>query len=144
MGITITDLIALAKAGYTPGQVKELITLSEREPETTHEEQPGATAPIQEATTASPEPLGASEKSAQPQETEETGINYKELYERSQEDLKKAQPQETEETGINYKELYERSQEDLKKAQEANRKTDASVNQQSDPERDLLNIFASY
>lgn len=118
MGITITDLIALAKAGYTPGQVKELITLSEREPETTHEEQPGATAPIQEATTASPEPLGASEKSAQPQETKEIEINYKEL--------------------------YERSQEDLKKAQEANRKTDASVNQQSDPERDLLNIFASY
>lgn len=118
MGVSITDLIALAKAGYTPGQVKELIALSEKEPETKHEEQPGATAPIIEETTASPEPLGATEKEVQTQEPEKVEINYKEL--------------------------YEKSQEDLKKAQEANRKTDVSTNQQADPTKHLLDIFASY
>lgn len=118
MGVSISDLIALAKAGYTPGQVKELIALSEKEPETKHEEQPGATAPHIEDKAASPEPLGATEKEVQPQEPEKVEINYKEL--------------------------YEKSQEDLKKAQEANRKTDASINQQADPTKHLLDIFASY
>ena len=34
MGVSLQDLITLAKAGYTPGQVKELITLSEKVTET--------------------------------------------------------------------------------------------------------------
>ena len=118
MGVSLTDLIALAKAGYTPGQVKELISLSEKEQQTTPEEQQGAAAATSEPTTASPEPEKAPENAATP-----------------------AEPKKEE---INYKELYEKSQEDLKKAQEANRKTDASSNQSADPVKDLLNIFAEY
>ena len=118
MGVSISDLIALAKAGYTPAQVKEIITLSEKEPDPKHEEQPGATAGNVDPTTESPEPLGATVKEAPDQEPKKEEINYKELYEKSQEDLKKAQAQ--------------------------NRGADASANNPSDPMGDLIGIFSSY
>lgn len=118
MGVSITDLITLAKAGYTPAQVKELITLSEKAAEPQHEEQPGATAGPSDPATESPEPLGAPEK-----------------------EVKAPEPEKKE---IDYKELYEKSQADLKLAQEANRKTDVSGNASADPEKDLKTIFSSY
>ena len=91
MGVSLTDLITLAKAGYTPGQVKELIALSEQEKPTIPEEQQGAAAATSEPTTVSPEPIKATENAAQPEEPKKEEIDYKQLYERSQEDLKKAQ-----------------------------------------------------
>ena len=117
MGISITDIVALAKAGYTPGQVKELITLSETSQQTQPEEQQGAAAAPIEPTTASPEPVKAPENVAA------------------------AEPVKEE---INYKELYEKSQEDLKKAQEVNRKTDASPIDPVSPEKELKDLFASF
>lgn len=91
MGVSLTDLITLAKAGYTPGQVKELIALSEKSEPVNPEEQQLATAANVEPTTASAEHVEATEKEAEPEKTEEKEIDYKELYEKSQEDLKKAQ-----------------------------------------------------
>ena len=119
MGVSIGDLITLAKAGYTPAQVKELITLSEKVDQPKPEEPQGAAPATDEPKSASPEPvIGAPEKEAQT-----------------------AAPEKEE---INYKELYEKSQEDLKKAQAVNRGADASANNPKDPEKDLLDIFSTY
>ena len=117
MGVSITDLITLAKAGYTPAQVKELITLSEKAETAKPEEQPGATAGTSDPATESPEPIKATENEEKP------------------EDAKKEE--------IDYKELFEKAQEDLKKAQEANRNVDASKGEK-DPTENLKTIFASY
>lgn len=91
MGLSLSDLVSLAKAGYTPANVKELIALSEKSEPVKPEEQQSAAAANVEPTTASAEPTEATEKEAQPEKTEEKEIDYKELYEKSQEDLKKAQ-----------------------------------------------------
>lgn len=91
MGINLADIITLAKAGYTPAQVKELITLSEKEPDAKPEEQQAATAPTSEAATESAEPEKATENAEQHSEPEQKEIDYKALYEKTQEDLKKAQ-----------------------------------------------------
>lgn len=117
MGVSIGDLITLAKAGYTPAQVKELITLSEKAEQTIPEEQQAATAPTIEATTVSAEPVKATENVEKPAEPEKEEINYKELYEKSQEDLKKAQAQ--------------------------NRGADASQNE-PDPVTDLKSVISSF
>ena len=117
MGVSIGDLITLAKAGYTPAQVKELITLSEKDEQTIPEEQQTATAPTVEATTVSAEPVKATENVEKPAEPEKEEINYKELYEKSQEDLKKAQAQ--------------------------NRGVDASQNE-PDPVTDLKSVISSF
>lgn len=91
MGLNLSDLVSLAKAGYTPANVKELIALSEKSEPVKLEEQQLAAAANVEPTTASAEPKEATEKKAQPEETKKKEIDYKELYEKSQEDLKKAQ-----------------------------------------------------
>lgn len=91
MGLSLSDLVSLAKAGYTPANVKELIALSEKSEPVKPEEQQSAAAANVEPTTASAEPTEATEKAAEPEKTEEKEIDYKELYEKSQEDLKKAQ-----------------------------------------------------
>ena len=91
MGLSLSDLVSLAKAGYTPANVKELIALSEKSEPVKPEEQQSAAAANVEPTTASAEPTEATEKEAEPEKTEEKEIDYKELYEKSQKDLKKAQ-----------------------------------------------------
>lgn len=116
MGLSITDIVALARAGYKPADVKELITLSEKVTEPIPEEQQAATAPTSEETTESAEPEKAPENAEKDPEPEKM---------------------------VNYKELYEKSQNDLKAAQEANRKQDASGNAK-DPSEDLKSIIASY
>ena len=68
MGVSIGDLITLAKAGYTPGQVKELITLSEKAEPAKPEEPQGAAPAIDEPTSVSPEPVKVTEKAAQPED----------------------------------------------------------------------------
>lgn len=57
--MNLVDIIALAKAGYKPADIKELIALAPPEP--------------------TPEPKAA--------EQTETGIDYKAMYEASQEEL---------------------------------------------------------
>lgn len=116
MGLNISDIVALAKAGYKPAEVKELIALSEKEMQPKPEEQPGATAAPLKPTTESPEPVKASENEA-----------------------KAAEPEKEE---IDYKELYEKSQQDLKKAQEANRSADNSGKASEDPMKDLLETLS--
>ena len=116
MGLSISDIVALAKAGYRPADVKELITLSEKVSDPKPEEQPAATAPTSEETTESAEPEKAPENVEKDPEPEKV---------------------------VDYKELYEKSQKDLKAAQEANRKQDAS-GEASDPSEDLKSIIASY
>ena len=91
MGLNISDIVALAKAGYKPAEVKELIALSEKESQPKPEEQPGATAAPIEPTTESPEPEKAPENAEKAEEPKKEEIDYKELYEKSQQDLKKAQ-----------------------------------------------------
>lgn len=117
MGVSISDLIALAKAGYTPANVKEILTLSEKAEQPKPEEQQTATAPTVEATTASAEPIKATENEAPAVEPKKEEIDYKELYEKSQEDLKKAQAQ--------------------------NRGADASQNG-TDPVTDLKSVISSF
>lgn len=103
----ITDIIALAKAGYSVADVKELMTLP-------NEPQPKPT----EGTIETPIE-NASKEDTQPVETpidntgkaEESVIDYKKLYEETQEQLKTAQATnlqmniKTEEQGDN--ELYD-------------------------------------
>ena len=94
MGISISDMIALAKAGYTPSQVKELMTMEisqdvKTEPEAKAEEPQAAAAPIDEAKTASAEPKQATEN-AGPEKSEDP-VDYKALYEQTKADLDKAQ-----------------------------------------------------
>lgn len=117
MGINLSDIITLAKAGYTPAQVKELITLSEKEPDAKPEEQQAATAPTSEAATESAEPEKATENAEQHSDPEQKEIDYKAL--------------------------YEKSQEDLKQAQAVNRSTDLSDKTSADPYKDLQDYVRS-
>lgn len=119
MGLSLSDLVSLAKAGYTPANVKELIALSEKSEPVKPEEQQSAAAANVKPKTASAEPTEATEKEAKPEKTEEKEIDYKELYE-----------------------LYEKSQEDLKKAQAVNRSADNSGKQTEYSFNDLLQTIS--
>ena len=92
MGVSLSDLIALAKAGYTPANVKELITLSETADAVKTEEPQGATAATYEPKTASPEPeTKPAPENASEQATQEEAVDYKALYEQTAKELKEAQ-----------------------------------------------------
>lgn len=114
--ISFNDIVSLAKAGYKPADVKELISLSEMAEQSKQEEPQGAAPATDEPKSVSPEPIEA------PENTEP------------------AKPEEA----VDYKKLYEHSQEDLKKAQAANIKKDNSPAQSTDPKKDLLDLVASY
>ena len=115
--LSIGDIVDLARAGYKPSDVKDLITLSEKAEQSKQEEPQGAAPAIDEPKSASPEPKAAPEN-AEPVKPEEA---------------------------VDYKKLYEQSQEDLKKAQAANIKKDSSpADQGKDPNKDLLDLVASY
>ena len=115
MGLSIMDYLALAKAGYKRADIDQIIALS-KEDEAKPEEQPAASVSHEETKTDGAEPTEAPEK----------------------EDLPKDPPEEE----IDYKSLYEKSQEDLKTAQALNRGKDSSENK-PDP-NDLKDVFASY
>ena len=118
MGVSLSDLIALAKAGYTPANVKELISLSETvEPQKTEEPKEDAPAPT-------------TPKSADPK-PEETKAPEKE-------------PEDKPEETVDYKALYEKSQADLKAAQEANRSSSQPEDKSADLEKHLAETFASF
>lgn len=118
MGVSLKDLIELAKAGYTPANVKELISLSETaETQKTEEPKEDAAAPI-EPKTADPKP-------------EENKAPEKE-------------PEDKPEEAVDYKALYEKSQADLKAAQEANRSSSQPEDTSADMEKHLAETFASF
>lgn len=78
--MNLTDIIALAKQGYKPSDIKELIALGENVPEATAPtENPAEEAPHDEVQN---EPV---------QQEEQPEIDYKKLYEESQASLKIAQ-----------------------------------------------------
>lgn len=112
---SIKDLADLARAGYTPAAVKEILTLSEKATPEQAEEQPAAVAETNPATTDA-EPIGQTENATTPEEPE---------------------------AEVDYKTLYEQTQKDLKAAQEANTRVDASGNE-GDPLESVKAIFASY
>lgn len=121
MGVNLGDLITLAKAGYTPGQVKELLTLGASQdvmavPEPKAEEPQAAAAANDEPKTASAEPIVATENA----------------------------PQEKPEDPVDYKSLYEQTKADLDKAQKANINQNASAVQTEDVEKHLRETISSF
>lgn len=84
--MTFTDIMALAKMGYKPSDIKELLALN---PDNKVDIPAVENTPTEEA------PEVPAEETVQPEEqkVEETSQepNYKELYEKTQEDLKKLQ-----------------------------------------------------
>ena len=77
MGIKFSDIIALAKSGYTVSDVKELMQLSD------------ATTPSNDETEA---PQDNQEPAAEdPEEPEQEEVDYKALYEQEQEKVKRLQ-----------------------------------------------------
>jgi len=84
--LTIGDIVALAKAGYKPADVKELMQMTEetKEEKTLTQDPPSNVVPEAAAETA---PSAA----AEPETKEEDPIDYKALYESAKIDLDKAQ-----------------------------------------------------
>lgn len=118
MGITLNDIVALAKQGYKPGDIKELISLSEKADAEKPEEQ-------QKAAGAIDEPKPADSEAKEPTEN-----------------VKTANAEQKDD--VDYKKLYEQSQSDLKKAQEANIKKDNAPAQEPDPMINLKDLVSSY
>lgn len=122
MGISISDMIALAKAGYTPSQVKELMTMeipqdAKPTPDKQAEEPQGAAGANDKPEPASLEPNQAPEN-AQPDKAEDP---------------------------VDYKKLYEQTKADLDKAQKANVSQNAGAAQQSDdPYKHLTETISTY
>ena len=92
--ITIKDIVELAKAGYKPNEVKELIELSKTEENDTpsisgSSDTAGETIPLT-STESTPNPSFTSEVSPA-EEPEKSETDYKALYEASQIELKEAQ-----------------------------------------------------
>lgn len=114
--ISFKDVVELAKAGYKPADVKELISLSEMADQSKQEEPQGAAPAEIEPKSVSPEPDRAPENK-EPEKPEEA---------------------------VDYKKLYEQSQEDLKKAQAANIKKDAAPAQAPDPMANLTDLVSSF
>lgn len=78
MGIKFSDIIALAKSGYTVSDVKELMQLSD------------ATTPSNNDETEAPQ--DNQEPAAEdPEEPEQEEVDYKALYEQEQEKVKRLQ-----------------------------------------------------
>ena len=77
MGIKFSDIIALAKSGYTVSDIKELMQISD------------ATTPSNDETEA---PQDDQEPAAEdPEEPEQEEVDYKTLYEQEQEKVKRLQ-----------------------------------------------------
>lgn len=102
----LDDIIALAKQGYKPADIKELIEISKEEPK---------------------------EEEDQKEELEETKDSKEELQE-PKEELQ--EPKD-----IDYKKLYEESQQALKDAQKKNIKKDASSSEEK-TDSEILEDFA--
>lgn len=122
MGISLTDMITLAKSGFTYSNVKELMTM-----ETSQDVKPEPEAKAEEPQAAAgandkPEPASAESKQA----TENAG------------------PEKTEDP-VDYKALYEQTKADLDKAQKANVSQNAGAAQNTeDAFKHLTETISSY
>lgn len=76
--MTLTDIVELAKQGYKPADVKELIALS-KEPETPDDGKQKA--PEKDPEQDKPEDAKEPESAKEPEGTDGEAIDYKKLYE---------------------------------------------------------------
>lgn len=81
----LTDIIELAKQGYTPADIKELINIQEVQEVQTTEQETQPTADLQE------QKVAESEQQNLPEQSADMLIDYKKLYEESQKKLEVAQ-----------------------------------------------------
>lgn len=132
MGVSISDLITLAKAGYTPGQVKELISLSEKSGQEPNGQDPKGQ-----------EPSGQDPKAEEPHAATGANDEPKPASGEPKEAAKNAQPAKTEDS-VDYKALYEQAKADLDKAQKANISQNAGAKPPEDPEKNLRDLVGSY
>lgn len=84
--LTIGDIVALAKAGYKPADVKELIEMTKEEKDIADPSKPANDDSSEPASAASDPPAAEV-----PDETEEDDTDYKALYEQAKKDLATAQ-----------------------------------------------------
>lgn len=117
-GTIIHDFADLARAGFTPEKMKELLTLEKAEPEKA-EEPPAGTGADEKPKPAAEDPKGEPEKEPK-QEPAGESDNIEALKQKLQE-----------------------AENALKAAQEANTRKDVSGDTE-DPEKALKDIFASY
>lgn len=115
--ITIKDIVELAKAGYKPNEVKELIELSKTEENMTS------------ITSGSSDAAGEADPLIVSTPTRENNPS----------DLQEVSPaEEAPEEDKDYKALYEASQLELKEAQKANIKRDISSAEDNKSDEDIL------
>lgn len=101
--MTLTDIITLAKQGYKPADIKELIALAdnvdnEQQADNQQEQVQSEGANSEDTAENQPTVDAKEQKPTEPPANNEQGINYKELYEKSQADLAKAQQFNTRQT----------------------------------------------
>lgn len=85
--ITIGDIVALAKSGYKPADVKEIIALSKEETKTETPKENMSPLPTDSVAVAPTEPVEGEKKESET----EPEPDYKALYEKTQIELKEAQ-----------------------------------------------------
>lgn len=117
MGLSIKDIVELAKAGYKVSEVKELMSLGEMAASETKTEEP---------------PAGSGAISEPKPDTGEAKVP-----------TENAQPEKPE-NSIDYKLLYEQTKADLDKAQKANINQNAAPVQSSDPTKELRATISTY
>ena len=115
--ITIKDIVELAKAGYKPNEVKELIELSKTEENDT----PSISGSSDTAGETIPPSNNVQDSTPNPSFTGEI-----------------SPAEETEKPETDYKALYEASQLELKEAQKANIKRDISSADDNKSDEDIL------
>lgn len=115
--ITIKDIVELAKAGYKPNEVKELIELSKNEENN--------------STIISGSSDDAGEMDNPPSNIVQDSTPIHSFTELSP-------AEETEKDDTDYKALYEASQLELKEAQKANIKRDISSEEDNKSDEDIL------
>ena len=145
MGVSLTDLIALAKAGYTPAAVKELIALSDSadpsktEDPKTKTEDPKTKTEDPKASAKTEEPQGAAAANSEPKTVSPEPEKNKATENASQQSNRE-QP----EPAVDYKSLYEKTADELKKAQSANRSQSAPEDDPAKAMKDLSDVIRSY
>lgn len=114
--LTLTDIVSLAKAGYSVKDVKELLETEIPEPS------PKNPADTQKPSEEKPEPENTARESAQ--------------------ELPDAEGAKADD--IDYKKLYEKEAEKVKRLQEDNIHKDASNGEKEDPMKAIDDILASF
>lgn len=113
------DIVALAKAGYTPADVRDFMAATSEKPEPGPDETTEGSKPEEKTVDNSVENVDAPKKPLpDPVKPEDAASENK------------------------YKELYEKAVQDLKKAQAENTRTKQP--EVDDPEKILLNLAATY